>query len=144
MYTFGLFAYLLNRVIDEFWSNLSGESALLAKVIIEFLQQCNDSDERLDAILPEVTRHVFNLENYHNLYRANTTVDPVMAMNYAFIITQMLDISLCLDYADEVGRRKMFELLRNLLRSYELVDEHLERILKIFKMISIDERDFTR
>lgn len=131
-------------MIDEFWSNLSGESALLAKVVIKFLQNNDDSDERLDAILPEVTRHVFNLENYHNLYRANTSIDAATSLNYEFIITQMLDISLCLDYADEVGRRKMFELLRNLLRSYELIDDHLERILKIFKMISMDERDFTR
>jgi condensin complex subunit 3 len=131
-------------VIDEFWNNLSGESALLAKVVIKFLQNNDDSDERLDAILPEVTRHVFNLENYHNLYRANTSIDAATSLNYEFIITQMLDISLCLDYADEVGRRKMFELLRNLLRSYELIDDHLERILKIFKMISMDERDFTR
>lgn len=98
----------------------------------------------MDAILPEVTRHVFNLENYYNLSVANTNTDTATSMNYEFIITQLLDISLCLDYADEVGRRKMFEFLRHILRSYELIDDHLERILKVFKTISIDERDFTR
>ncbi|KAI8373382.1 nuclear condensing complex subunit [Choanephora cucurbitarum] len=129
---------------DEFWNNLSGESALLAKAVIEFLQSQDGLDERLDDILPEVTRHVFNLENYYNLYRAHVNTEDAGMTNYEFVLTQLLDISLCLDYADEVGRRKMFEFLRHVLKSEELLDDHLERVIKIFRMISIDERDFTR
>ncbi|KAI8375873.1 nuclear condensing complex subunit [Blakeslea trispora] len=129
---------------DEFWNNLSGESALLAKALIEFLQSQDGLDERLDDILPEVTRHVFNLENYYNLYRAHMNAEDASLTNYEFILTQLLDISLCLDYADEVGRRKMFEFLRHVLKSEELLDDHLERVIKVFRMISIDERDFTR
>ncbi|CAO3654330.1 unnamed protein product [Mucor fragilis] len=128
---------------DEFWSNLSGESALLARMMIEYLQNEDEEDERLDKILPSVTAHVMNLENYYNLYQQyNNTEDN--AFNYEYIVVQMLDIALCLDYADEVGRRKMFNLLRDILRAYEVVDSHLERILKVFRRISIDERDFTR
>ncbi|OAC99558.1 hypothetical protein MUCCIDRAFT_148598 [Mucor lusitanicus CBS 277.49] len=128
---------------DEFWANLSGESALLARLMIEYLQNENEEDERLDKILPTVTVHVMNLENYYNLYQQyNNTEDN--AFNYEYIVVQMLDIALCLDYADEVGRRKMFNLLRDILRAYEVVDSHLERILKVFRRISIDERDFTR
>ena len=135
---------LSKAVLDEFWNNLSGESALLAKAVIEFLQSQDGLDERLDDILPEVTRHVFNLENYYNLYRAHVNTEDAGMTNYEFVLTQLLDISLCLDYADEVGRRKMFEFLRHVLKSEELLDDHLERVIKIFRMISIDERDFTR
>ncbi|KAK4514931.1 uncharacterized protein ATC70_002538 [Mucor velutinosus] len=128
---------------DEFWTNLSGESALLARLMIEYLQNENEEDERLDKLLPSVTVHAMNLENYYNLYQQyNNTEDN--AFNYEYIVVQMLDIALCLDYADEVGRRKMFNLLRDILRAYEVVDSHLERILKVFRRISIDERDFTR
>jgi condensin complex subunit 3 len=128
---------------DEFWSNLSGESALLARMMIEYLQNEDEEDERLDKILPSVTVHVMNLENYYNLYQQYNNADD-NSFNYEYIIVQMLDIALCLDYADEMGRKKMYNLLRDILRSYEVIDEHLERILKVFRRISIDERDFTR
>ncbi len=51
---------------------------------------------------------------------------------------------MCLDYADEAGRRRMYELLRDILKSYELIDDHLAKIVRIFRLISLDERDFTR
>ncbi|KAI9477970.1 MAG: nuclear condensing complex subunit [Benjaminiella poitrasii] len=127
---------------EEFWSNLSPESSLLAKIAIEFLQS-NNLDDQLDATLPEVTHHVFNLENYFNLYRISIEKGD-SAKTYEFILSQLLEISLCLDYADEVGRRNMHELLRSILKMHELVDDHLERVLKVFRIISIDERDFTR
>jgi condensin complex subunit 3 len=56
----------------------------------------------------------------------------------------MLDTAMCLDYADEAGRRRMYELLRDILKSYELIDDHLAKIVRIFRLISLDERDFTR
>jgi condensin complex subunit 3 len=96
-------------------------------------------------MLPEVTRHVFSLENYFNLYKVSLEAeDTETQTNYKFIVTQLLDISLCLDYADEVGRRKMFDLLRNVLKYHTFVDAHLNRVLHLFRVISIDERDFTR
>ncbi|KAI8880336.1 hypothetical protein K501DRAFT_15461 [Backusella circina FSU 941] len=124
----------------EFWKNLTPESAFLSKVFIKFLKT-NKHEERLDSILPEVTRHAFNLENYNNLWRISSKES---AGDYEFITTQMLDIALYLDYGDEVGRRKIFELLREILKSSEVPDEHLKTIVNLFRIISLDERDFTR
>ncbi|GAA5817114.1 hypothetical protein MFLAVUS_010654 [Mucor flavus] len=124
----------------EFWNNLTPESAFLAKVLIKFLQKDHTLDERLDLILPEVTRHAFNLQYYNDLYRSPTQ----NAQDYEFITTQMLETAMCLDYADEVGRRKMFELLRDILKSCELSEDHLSKIVRIFRLISLNERDFTR
>ncbi|KAI9245790.1 nuclear condensing complex subunit [Helicostylum pulchrum] len=124
----------------EFWNNLTPESAFLAKVLIKFLQKDHTLDERLDSILPEVTRHAFNLKYYNDLYRSPTQ----NAQDYEFITTQMLETAMCLDYADEVGRRKMFELLRDILKSCELSEDHLSKIVRIFRLISLNERDFTR
>lgn len=120
---------------------MTGESVLLAKVTIEYLS--NTQDERLDALLPEVTRHVFNLEHYYNLYQDSLDAGEPTD-HYEFILDQLLDISLGLDYADEMGRRKMFEFTRNIMRSYTFSDAHLAKIVKLFRLISIDEKDFTR
>lgn len=120
---------------------MTPESAFLAKVLIKFLQKDQTLDERLDSILPEVTRHAFNLKYYNDLYRS---APQETAQEYEFITSQMLETAMYLDYADEVGRRKMFELLRDILKSCELSDDHLSKIVKIFRLISLDERDFTR
>lgn len=119
---------------------MTPESAFLAKVLIKFLQKDHTLDERLDSILPEVTRHAFNLQYYNDLYRSPTQ----NVQDYEFITTQMLETAMCLDYADEVGRRKMFELLRDILKSCELSEDHLSKIVRIFRLISLNERDFTR
>lgn len=121
---------------------MTPESAFLAKVLIKFLQKDHTLDERLDAILPEVTRHVSNLKYYNDLYRS--TGPDENARDYEFITTQMLETALYLDYADEVGRIKMFELLRDILKSCELSEDHLSKIVRIFRLISLNERDFTR
>lgn len=109
--------------------------------MIKFLQKDEALGEKLDSILPEVTRHAFNLKYYNDLYRS---ASQETASEYEFITSQMLETALYLDYADEVGRRKMFELLRDILKSCELSDDHLSKIVRIFRLISLDERDFTR
>lgn len=129
-------------MIEDYWLNLTGESSLLAKVVILLLLKTDESDERIDSILPVLTKHVSNLENYFGLYLE--AQDEASKYKFQFIITQLLDISLSLDYADEVGRRRMFDLLRNVLKSHVLSAAHLERVLKLFRIISIDERDYTR
>lgn len=120
---------------------MTPESAFLAKALIKFLQKDESLGERLDSILPEVTRHAFNLKYYNDLYRSSP---QETANEYEFITSQMLETALYLDYADEVGRRKMFELLREILKACELSDDHLSKIVRIFRLISLDERDFTR
>lgn len=69
-------------------------------------------EEKLDEILPEVTRHAFSIQNCWDIRK---NADDDMQTDYDFIIVQLLEIAKCLDYADEVGRRKMFVLLRKYL-----------------------------
>ncbi|KAI9254666.1 nuclear condensing complex subunit [Sporodiniella umbellata] len=125
----------------EFWKHLTPESIFLAKVFIKFLQTSNHLDERLEEVLPEVTEHAINLEHYWEMHQSASDEDKV---EYEFIISQFLDTCMCLDYADEVGRRKMFELLRSILKSFDILEDHLTKIISLFRIISSDERDFTR
>ncbi|RCH82003.1 hypothetical protein CU098_005489, partial [Rhizopus stolonifer] len=125
----------------EFWKHLTPESIFLAKVFINFLQTKNHLDERLEDVLPEVTDHANNLEYYWEMYQSASDEDKP---EYEFIISQLLETCMCLDYADEVGRRKVFELLRSILKSFDIISDHLTRIIRLFRLISSDERDFTR
>ncbi|KAI9319753.1 nuclear condensing complex subunit, partial [Dichotomocladium elegans] len=128
------------KLEEHFWDTLSVEGAFMAKVFIKFLK-ANKLEDMLDDILPEVTRHAFLIQTYKDLWRdapKETEVD------YEFIVGQLLDIAKCLDYGDEVGRRKMFVLLREMLTVPEVPDDHLASIVELFKIISLDERDFTR
>lgn len=56
-----------------------------------------------------MTRHAFYIETYNDLWQQ---APKETEGDYEFVVGQLLDIAKCLDYADEVGRRKMFVLLR--------------------------------
>ena len=94
--------------IDVFWDNLTIESALLVRVYAEFCRG-RDDDLQFEKAVPEVTRHAFYIQRYCNIMQEASEEKRPEA---EFIVTQLLMIAKLLDYADENGRRKMFNLLR--------------------------------
>lgn len=122
---------------DNFWETLSAESVFLARSFNDFCR--SEGNGRYEALveerLPEVTKLAFYLERYMQvlveaLRRAARQEaegeggqDDEDTVEQEFIIEQLLHIALTLDYADEVGRRKMFALLRQSLSLAELPDE---------------------
>ncbi|CAG8638769.1 14909_t:CDS:10, partial [Funneliformis caledonium] len=122
----------------SFWENLTIESVFLARVYCEF----NKEDEnKLDELLPEVTKFALYIQKYTNLM--NQALDDEQ-VNYEFLVGQLLLISKLLNYGDEVGRRQMFTLLREILMMEHIPEGHIKSVVEIMKKISIDERDFTR
>lgn len=84
-------------------------------------------DSKLDACLPVVTHLAFLIQNAYNAYlddidaaaarELELTEEQVAQeedtrLDQEFIITQLLRLAVSLDYADEIGRRKMFQLVR--------------------------------
>lgn len=84
-------------------------------------------ETKLDACLPVVTHLAFQIQNAYNAYLDD--IDAAAArelelteeqfaqeedarLDQEFIITQLLRLAVSLDYADEIGRRKMFQLVR--------------------------------
>ncbi|CAG8669095.1 15760_t:CDS:10 [Dentiscutata erythropus] len=119
---------------DLFWENLTAEGSFLVRVFCEY----NKEDEgKLDEILPEVTRLAFYIQRYNNFMNQASDEEQV---NLAFIVGQLFLLAKLLDYGDEVGRRKMCEMLM----SSNILESHIESIVEIEKKISINERDFTR
>ncbi|CUM47966.1 uncharacterized protein AC631_04896 [Debaryomyces fabryi] len=59
-----------------------------------------------------------------------------------FVIQQLLLISKQYDFSDEIGRRKMLQIIRSSLANDKLTDKLIESSLKVLRKISINERDF--
>ncbi|KAJ3562560.1 hypothetical protein NPX13_g8525 [Xylaria arbuscula] len=95
--------------------------------------------------LPEVTKIAYFLERYLNVMieaiRRVNNQDNVEedeeedTVEQEFIVEQLLHIILTLDYSDEVGRRKMFALLRQALSIPELPDEVTKLTVEVLRDI---------
>ncbi|EGV64034.1 chromosome condensation complex Condensin, subunit G [Yamadazyma tenuis] len=59
-----------------------------------------------------------------------------------FIIENLLKISKDYDYADELGRRSMLQIIRTCLTNDRLSDKLADITLKVLKVLSTSERDF--
>ncbi|KAG0045609.1 hypothetical protein BGZ83_009210 [Gryganskiella cystojenkinii] len=125
---------------DVFWFNLTVESALLVRAYAEFCRS-RDDDLQFEKAVPEVTRHAYYIQKYSNMMQEAEEENRPEA---EFIVTQLLMIAKLLDYADENGRRKMFNLLREMLMLDDIPDKHLDCIVETMGKISLNEKDFTR
>jgi condensin complex subunit 3 len=120
---------------------LSAESAFLAR---SFFQFCSETENirHLEDKMPEVTRLAFYIQKYTNAYFEN--IDEDAKQELEFIVEQLLQIALVMDFGDEIGRRKMFGLLRSILVLPELPEGLTERVIEIIRKITTSERDFSQ
>ncbi|KAI4151380.1 MAG: hypothetical protein LQ340_003536, partial [Diploschistes diacapsis] len=144
------------RFEDSFWDNLTSESVFLARSLNDFCRQ--EKDGRYESIieekLPEITKLGFFLQRYINILieklRASTNAGEDQAeqdtVEQEFIVEQLLHIAQTLDYSDEVGRRKMFSLLRETLATPELPEEITKLVIEVLCLVCGDdaagEREF--
>ncbi|KAH7308202.1 putative nuclear condensin complex subunit 3 [Stachybotrys elegans] len=119
---------------DYFWETLSAEAVFMARSFNDFCR--SEGNGRYEALveekLPEVTKLAFYLQRYLDVLKeaikrvaqqTGDDEDEEDTVEQEFIVEQLLHIALTLDYSDEVGRRKMFTLLRTALSIPELPDE---------------------
>ena len=132
---------------DQFWEMLSAESVFLARTFNDFCR--NEGDAKYVSLveekLPEVMKLGFYLERYvkalidaikRNEAKENAgEEDEEDTVEQEFIVEQLLHIALTLDYSDEVGRRKMFALLRQSLCIPELPDEITKLTIEVLRDI---------
>jgi condensin complex subunit 3 len=126
---------------DSFWDGLTAESAFIARSFNDFCRQ--QGDARFEALveekMPEVTKLAFFLQRFVNklLESLRTAAelgedveDDDDAAELEFIVEQLLHIAQTLDYTDEIGRRKMYALLREILAVPELPEEVTRLIIE--------------
>ena len=100
--------------------------ALLART---FVEHCKDTDDvaRLEAALPVVTALAFHIQTHYNALltlmsegdmeeegedEERSEIREDKMADTEFIISELLQLAISLDYADEIGRRKMFSVIR--------------------------------
>ncbi|KAK5944458.1 chromosome condensation complex Condensin, subunit G [Knufia obscura] len=115
---------------DTFWTDLSAESAFMARSFYDHCSQNEAAQSKAeeDQKFPEVTRFGFHLQRELNRVlelRGTTSEEPdeETLAEQEFIAEQLLHIAHTLDYTDEIGRRKMFSLLRQMLSMSDLPEE---------------------
>ncbi|OQE23598.1 hypothetical protein PENSTE_c008G01419 [Penicillium steckii] len=130
-------------VFDQpFWDSLTAESAFLVRSFNDFCRVQNEGkfDDLVEEKMPEVTALAFFLGKYLEelLQRKKSTkesgeANDEDAVEQEFIVEQLLHIAITLDYSDEVGRRKMFSLLRESLAVPELPEECTKLVVETLR-----------
>ena len=122
-------------VLDTFWQQLVPESAVLARVFVEHCINTKNELRLEVASLPVVTAFAFYLQDAYNaLLDTLQEVENARLLNAGqddedeeverreedlakreVILAELLRMALKLDYMDEIGRRKVFSVVRKCL-----------------------------
>jgi condensin complex subunit 3 len=138
---------------DPFFDELSPESAFVARTFTDFCFKSGDSrlQTMLEDKMPEVTKFAFLLQMHiARLVDAVNKVgmnpdDPEAeeeAVQQEFCLEQLLHIGATLDFSDEMGRRKMFQIMREALALAELPDESTRLVMDILRTVCGSEEEF--
>ncbi|KZT57283.1 putative mitotic chromosome condensation-related protein [Calocera cornea HHB12733] len=142
---------------DAFWSSISPEKAFLARVFVDHCLSIKDTG-RLESSLPVVTALAFRIQSTYNkllditlgqesLIAQGEEPDPTQEAakdDQAFMLSELCKLAVNLDYADEIGRRKMFSLVRDMLSQPSLPEHLIPRCMDVMSKLSDSERDLIR
>ncbi|WBW74794.1 condensin complex non-SMC subunit Cnd3 [Schizosaccharomyces osmophilus] len=120
---------------DQFWMELTAESALLARSFSEVCAEKNFGE--LAEKIPEVSQLTFFIEKQYVALRDKSTYEEA-----SFIIEQLLLIALNQDMADEIGRRKLLKSLTNSLSTSLLTETLISLHVELLKKLCTTETDF--
>ncbi|KAI9633507.1 nuclear condensing complex subunits, C-term domain-containing protein [Dioszegia hungarica] len=99
---------------------------------------------RLEETLPVVTALAFLVQDEFNKLVPSVNTEEADIADRSFIVGELLSLAVNLDYADEIGRRKMFTLAREMLSQDNLPDTLIPRCLDVLVKICDTERDLIR
>ncbi|KAL1410056.1 chromosome condensation complex Condensin, subunit G [Vanrija albida] len=129
---------------DAWWASLTPEKAFLARVFAEYCVN-NNKTNRMEEVMPVVTALAFKIQDeYNKLVGLNVDEDEDKAAEQAFIVGELLRVAINLDYADEIGRRKMFQLAREMISQGSLPETLIPRCMDVLSKITDGERDLIR
>ncbi len=136
---------------------MTPEKAFLVRV---FVDHCVSTKEnaRLEKVLPVVTAHAFRIqEAYNSLLDSLAAAEEASGDDEAtddreFILAELLRLALNLDYADEIGRRRLEQFVRtwNYVSAGHMISQEalpsglVTRCLDLLRTLSSSERDLIR
>ncbi|KIJ99866.1 hypothetical protein K443DRAFT_132899 [Laccaria amethystina LaAM-08-1] len=135
---------------DDYWVNLTPESAFLARVFVDHCKATKD-EVRLEAALPVVTALAFRIQDAYNKLLEDNDITAeerllgsIKRNDKEFVISELLKLAVNLDYTDEIGRRKMFQLVRDMLSRDALPQSLVASSLDVLRELTANERDLIR
>ncbi|KAI9449685.1 nuclear condensing complex subunit [Lactarius psammicola] len=134
---------------EDFWRGLTPEKAFLVRV---FVDHCVSTKEttRLEKVLPVVTAHAFRIQEAYNTLldvlegAEETGGDDEAVDEHEFVLAELLRLALNLDYADEIGRRRLEQFVRHMISQEALPSGLVTRCLDVLRTLSSSERDLIR
>ncbi|KAJ7678541.1 nuclear condensing complex subunit [Mycena rosella] len=144
---------------DAFFADLSPETIFLARVFVDYCVLLDREDkgkgeQKMEgAGIPVVTSCAFRIQNGYNVLAAADEENQdgededereEARRHKEFVVGEMLKLAVNLDYSDEIGRRKMFALVRDMLTRPTLSLNLVPRCLDVLRRLSNDERDLIR
>ncbi|PWN30817.1 ARM repeat-containing protein [Jaminaea rosea] len=136
---------------DTFWNQLTPNTALLARSVVEYLKSKGRAGEaRLEEVMPLVMALAFRVQGIWSSLiellttRADEEEAEDMASSQASVLESLMHIALNSDYGDEIGRRKMFGLIREMISHESLPTNLIEPCIDVLLKLSAGQRDFVR
>lgn len=136
---------IINKVKfpEDIWKDFTVEIAFLLRC---FYVHCADKDllEVMETNFPEAAKFAEILNHYIQLryVKGLESVSEIDERNLDFIIEQLLTTANRYDFGDEVGRRSMLTVIRNMLSVFDLNESLIKIGLQVLKTLSINENDF--
>ncbi|KAF1848057.1 uncharacterized protein K460DRAFT_414676 [Cucurbitaria berberidis CBS 394.84] len=134
----------------EFWKNLDSQTAFIARTLNDYCH--GTQDDRVQGMIedkmPEVTMFAFILQR--ELNSLMELVDKVAVMDESdpdaeeaqedveekdFIVQQLLHIAQTLDYTDEMGRRQMYNIMREAIAKAQLPEECTKLAIEVLRIV---------
>lgn len=119
----------------EIWGCFTPEVAFLLKCLFNYCHA-----KKLDTIIDE--NYLDTVEFASILSKYVSKGLSKTAPDFLFISQQLLEIAKNYDYSDEVGRRDMLNLIRNLLYTRNLNEECTRLCVGVLHTLAISEKDF--
>ncbi|BGO88973.1 hypothetical protein NBRC10512_005103 [Rhodotorula toruloides] len=129
---------------DDFYQTLTPSTAFLVRVYLNYLRAVDSP--LLADLEPVVTALAFHLQAAWTQLVVALEADERDEQKEAreeFIVGELVGIAVNLDYGDEIGRRKMFELMREMLQHSLLPPSLIPKCLDVL-LKGTSERDFMR
>ncbi|XP_076637390.1 chromosome associated protein G [Colletes latitarsis] len=115
---------------------LNSENVLYWKCLIKYLYR-EDRTEELEGIIPELSIFCKYISDFQISILENQTEEWVNSM-HKFILLQLFEISTTYDLSDELGRKKLNELIYNTLISNHWSEKIIECIVSHLQYVIPD------
>ena len=135
---------------ESFWTDLTPESAFMIRTFSDYCKSDAVHESTHEEKMPEVSQVGYYLQQHLNtlLQNVKPPESEVISADHEerlaeddFIVEQLLHMTQNLDYSDEIGKRRMFALLRESIAIPDLPEDNARIMVDALRLLT-DSRQF--